>query len=265
MRKSAALFLFIVSVFCVFPQSINALTIPRLQITVAPQVVITIAPLIPPLKLVDVLPPTISNISANTTLTGATISWSTNEKADTYVDFGTTNQYGKTAGQMDMVTEHVVTLSNLSAFTTYHYSIRSKDAAGNQTKTADSTFFTFQKLFIIPSNTPVPTPTATPTTIPSNTPQPTISSVSDPVVNPTETNNDTSAATSPDDLQPTVASSDSIANTQVVTEGIQSSYPEGFVDFVIVAVTLFVLILLIIIVILLLIVLKNRKKNQTSS
>jgi|GEM_PF-2494563 len=83
--------------------------------------------------LPDVTPPVISNVNAsNITTSAATIIWNTNEASDSQVEYGLTPSYG-TSSALDaaMVNSHTVTVSNLQANTTYHYRVKSKDAAGN--------------------------------------------------------------------------------------------------------------------------------------
>jgi hypothetical protein len=89
-------------------------------------------------------PPVISNIaSSNITSSGATITWSTNEAADSLVEYGLSTGYGSSSPlNTGLVMAHSVTLSGLSANTTYHYRVKSKDAAGNLVVSGDYTFTT---------------------------------------------------------------------------------------------------------------------------
>jgi len=95
---------------------------------------------------VDTTAPTISSVSSGTTTsTGATITWTTNENASSKVDYGLTNSYGSTTSETDTstrVTSHSVALSSLTSCTTYHYRVRSKDAALNEKVDSDNTFTT---------------------------------------------------------------------------------------------------------------------------
>ncbi|MDO8569795.1 MAG: fibronectin type III domain-containing protein [bacterium] len=92
----------------------------------------------------DTTAPTISGVAiSGVTSSGATISWTTNEPANTQVDYGLTASYGSTAlTASGMVTSHTVTLSGLSAGTAYHYRVKSRDAAGNLTPSSDNMFTT---------------------------------------------------------------------------------------------------------------------------
>jgi hypothetical protein len=92
----------------------------------------------------DVVPPVISSVSASGVTSGAaTISWTTNEPADSQVDYGLTTAYGSsTPVQGSHVTSHALALSGLAPSTTYHYRVRSSDAAGNPAVSGDATFTT---------------------------------------------------------------------------------------------------------------------------
>ncbi len=92
----------------------------------------------------DTTPPTISAVaSSSITQTSATVTWTTNEAADSQVKYGTTTSYGSTTTlDSTKVTSHSVSLTGLTASTLYHYQVISKDAAGNSTTSADATFTT---------------------------------------------------------------------------------------------------------------------------
>ncbi|HEX9505800.1 MAG TPA: LamG-like jellyroll fold domain-containing protein, partial [Acidimicrobiia bacterium] len=92
----------------------------------------------------DTTPPVISAVAASgITTTGATIGWTTDESSDTRIDYGLSNAYGQsTALNTALVTAHSQQLSGLTASTTYHYRVRSTDAAGNPAISGDFTFTT---------------------------------------------------------------------------------------------------------------------------
>ena len=81
----------------------------------------------------DTTPPTISQVGASPTSTGATITWTTaNEGSDSQVDYGTTTAYGSTTPlNTTPAFSHNVNLTSLSPSTTYYFRVRSRDAAGN--------------------------------------------------------------------------------------------------------------------------------------
>ena len=88
--------------------------------------------------------PKISGVQANpVTNTWAVIAWSTDEPADSQVEFGTTTGYGaSTTLDSTQVTNHSVTLAGLVPATVYHYRVRSTDSASNLAISGDFTFTT---------------------------------------------------------------------------------------------------------------------------
>jgi len=97
-------------------------------------------------NVLDTTPPTLSSVTvASTTQTTATITWTTNEVADSQVKYGATSSYGSQTTVTDTsprVTSHSVTVTGLTAGTTYHYQAVSKDAASNAGTSTDATFTT---------------------------------------------------------------------------------------------------------------------------
>lgn len=92
----------------------------------------------------DTTPPVISAVAtSNLSSTGATISWTTSEGATSQIEYGTTAAYGSsTALDAALVTAHSQTLTGLTPNTQYNYRVISKDAAGNQSASANATFTT---------------------------------------------------------------------------------------------------------------------------
>lgn len=130
---------------------------------------------------VDSTPPTISNILvSNVASTSVTISWTTNESADSVIDYGLTeDDYSLNATSATMATTHSLTLTGLTANTTYYYFITGTDSSSNH---GTSDFLTFVTA-VSAAATSTPSPTATPTSAPGATitPTPTVDRVS-PVV-----------------------------------------------------------------------------------
>jgi hypothetical protein len=91
----------------------------------------------------DTTPPQLSAITA-TNIQGnkATITWTTDELADSQVDFGATGYTNSSALNPTLSPSHSVMLSGLSSTTLYHYRVRSKDASGNPAVSDDFTFTT---------------------------------------------------------------------------------------------------------------------------
>jgi concanavalin A-like lectin/glucanase superfamily protein/Big-like domain-containing protein/purple acid phosphatase-like protein len=92
----------------------------------------------------DTVAPVISSVGASgVTGSSATVSWATNEPADSQVEYGVTTGYGSsTPLQASYVTSHTVLVSGLAPATVYHYRVRSSDAAGNPAASGDATFTT---------------------------------------------------------------------------------------------------------------------------
>lgn len=89
--------------------------------------------------------PSISLVVATPSTTSVTITWTTDEDSSSIVDYGLTNSYGSSTTEADTsprVTSHTVSIPSLVACTTYHYRVRSKDAALNTATSSDATFTT---------------------------------------------------------------------------------------------------------------------------
>ena len=93
----------------------------------------------------DTEAPVITNIQASgISQTEATITWDTDEDATSRVEYGTTSSYGALSavdGSADN-TSHSVTLTGLTAGTTYHFRVLSSDADSNDGVSVDGTFDT---------------------------------------------------------------------------------------------------------------------------
>src|SRR5206468_4733917 len=92
----------------------------------------------------DVTAPVISGvIVVSVGGTSATIQWTTNETADSQVEYGLTSSYGSaTPVNPTLVTAHAVGVGALTESTSYHYRVKSKDAAGNLATSGDFTVTT---------------------------------------------------------------------------------------------------------------------------
>jgi phosphodiesterase/alkaline phosphatase D-like protein len=93
----------------------------------------------------DTTAPVISNVVATPAETSVVITWDTNENASSIVDYGPTNSYGTSTAETDTsprVTSHSVTITGLTASTTYHYRVKSNDASSNLATGSDGTFTT---------------------------------------------------------------------------------------------------------------------------
>jgi hypothetical protein len=91
----------------------------------------------------DNTPPILSDVNP-TQISGSTanIIWTTNEPADSNVEYGLTPALGSLAQAGGLVTSHSVTLSGLFSGTRYYYRAVSNDAAGNNAVSATASFTT---------------------------------------------------------------------------------------------------------------------------
>jgi len=92
----------------------------------------------------DTSSPLLSSIQVtDVTDSGAKIIWNTNESSDTQVEYGKTTAYGSsTPAVATLVNSHSVQLSGLTAYTVYHFRVKSRDGAGNLAVSPDFTFGT---------------------------------------------------------------------------------------------------------------------------
>jgi fibronectin type 3 domain-containing protein len=105
----------------------------------------------------DTTAPNISATQAiSVTTNAATITWTTNEASDSYVEYGLTTTYGTVVTNATMVTNHSIPIGPLAAGTVYHFRVKSKDAANNSSPlTVDNVFTTVANS----DNTPPTVPT----------------------------------------------------------------------------------------------------------
>ena len=99
-------------------------------------------------------PTVISSVVASSiTVSGAVITWTTNNPSDSQVDYGPTTSYGSTTPvNPNLVMSHSVMLSGLASGALYHYRVKSKDATANTAVSPDFTFMTISAV----SPTPPP-------------------------------------------------------------------------------------------------------------
>ncbi len=91
----------------------------------------------------DTTPPVVSNVRVIPSSTSAVVTWTTDEPSTSQVQYGADSGYGSsTTIDNALVTSHSQTVSGLSPTTTYHFQVRSSDAASNVATSADGTFTT---------------------------------------------------------------------------------------------------------------------------
>src|SRR5439155_25335 len=95
--------------------------------------------------VVDDTPPVISGVSvSNVRFNRATIAWTTDEPADSFVSWGTAPPFPDSLSDSRRVADHSLTLRNLLENTTYLFYVRSTDEAGNTATDDNGTnFYTF--------------------------------------------------------------------------------------------------------------------------
>jgi len=91
---------------------------------------------------VDNSAPALSATTATVSASTATIDWTTNEPADSKIEYGTTTAYGGVAQNTAFVISHSLVMSGLNASTVYNYRVTSKDTAGNTVVSANKTLTT---------------------------------------------------------------------------------------------------------------------------
>jgi hypothetical protein len=89
--------------------------------------------------------PTISNVSVapGLTATSARVTWTTDVPADAQVEYGLGGGYElSTPADLTLDMRHDMQLTGLTPGTVYHYRVKSRDAAGAASASADRTFYT---------------------------------------------------------------------------------------------------------------------------
>lgn len=95
--------------------------------------------------VLDATSPVISDIqTSNITQTSATITWTTNEPADSKVSYSLTSPITSPTILTDPsnVTSHTINLTNLASNTTYYYTVASADASNNPAVSTEQSFTT---------------------------------------------------------------------------------------------------------------------------
>ena len=88
--------------------------------------------------------PVISSVVVTATSSAATFTWTTDQSSDTRVSIGTTTSYTIATTSPQLLTSHSMTVTGLTASTTYHYQIGSTNASSTLATTTDATFNTIQ-------------------------------------------------------------------------------------------------------------------------
>lgn len=137
----------------------------------------------------DTVAPVISSVAVGAAnQNGASVTWTTDEPSDSQIEYGTSTAYGSaTALNSSLVTGHAMVVSGLDPDTTYHFRVKSRDAAGNLTIGTDAVFAT--PAAANATVDPGPTTTSPPTPLPT-----TSTSATSTATNPTSTTTPTPAS-----------------------------------------------------------------------
>lgn len=92
--------------------------------------------------IADAIPPRITNIASSATSTTATITWITDESANSTVYYGTTTATTSHSNSSTLTTSHSITLDELSSSTLYYYNVSSCDYANNCNTSSQYSFTT---------------------------------------------------------------------------------------------------------------------------
>jgi hypothetical protein len=96
-----------------------------------------------PAPTTDVTPPVISSIVATSISTSTeTITWTTNEPANSQVGYGTTVSYSSASSSAALITSHSITITGLTASTTYDFQVSSTDSSANLANSGNQAFAT---------------------------------------------------------------------------------------------------------------------------
>lgn len=98
----------------------------------------------------DTTPPAITGISAtDVAKNSATITWDTDELADSLVRYGTSlENYTETIYGASYAMNHSIDLTELSLDTTYYYIVNSTDSSANSAQSTEQSFKTFPEIVI---------------------------------------------------------------------------------------------------------------------
>jgi hypothetical protein len=190
----------------------------------------------------DMSPPSISDLNAfDRTATSTKVTWTLDEPATGYVEYGRTKDYGERTRGEDSFdhTTHIQRIQGLEPDTTYHFRVVSTDRAGNTVRSDDNIVRTAEAPAPDPTDAPAPDPTDAPAPDPTDAPapDPTDAPAPDPTDAPAPdpTSPPTAAPTAPPaDTQPPVVSALSAYDISQSTAKVTWTLDEpatGFVEF----------------------------------
>jgi len=92
--------------------------------------------------VLDLIPPVISNIQEQITVSDATISWNTDEPATSSIEYGADITYGSVVSSVNLNVTHSLLLTGFLPGQTVYYRVSSADAEGNVSVSAGRSFIT---------------------------------------------------------------------------------------------------------------------------
>jgi hypothetical protein len=87
-------------------------------------------------------PPVISDVQVTPGDTSAVVTWTTDEPATSFAEYGLTGSFGDSVSSAALTTNHQLMIPNLAPETTYVFAVASTDAAGNTATAPGGTFAT---------------------------------------------------------------------------------------------------------------------------
>jgi len=106
----------------------------------------------------DTTPPVISNVTVDPSGDSATITWDTNEPANSKITFAdetlATASTTEMVSMTELVTSHSLDLTGLATSTTYYFTVESVDESGNTAIVLEDTFITDTEVVPEPDETP---------------------------------------------------------------------------------------------------------------
>ncbi len=82
------------------------------------------------------------------------ISWTTDQLADSVVEYGTTTSFGSILTNSEATTNHMIMMTNLIPATTYYFKVSSKNSYGLSSSSEALAFNTLSHLVTLTINSP---------------------------------------------------------------------------------------------------------------
>ena len=93
--------------------------------------------------------PVLSNIQYSATINTATITWTTDQNANSIVNYGLTTSYGMSVTNSSLVISHSVTITNLAEGTYYNFQVQSIDSTNSLNSSGNQMFNTINPAIVV--------------------------------------------------------------------------------------------------------------------